>query len=103
MSSSYGYTTTSTHGKFLQRLITANQDADRYFSDTMAMFVQMLDGDGSQDAHYATITTKFGFPDTTTAHNAYNELQSAFGKTSGNGSVSSVKAARDQLYARLTA
>lgn len=104
MSNYYLYQpTSSTHGKYLQRVVSSTNDADKYFSDLMALLSQMLDGDGSQDAHYATITTRFGFADTTTAHNAYNELQSSFSKISGNGSVDSVRAARDQMVARFTA
>lgn len=104
MSNHYLYNPSgSTHGKFLQRVITANDDGDHWFKELMAMLIQMLDGDGSQDAHFATITTRFGFADTTVAHAAYNELSSAYSKTSGDGNVSSVRAARDQLFARFLA
>lgn len=103
MANFYNYSpTTSTHGKFLQRVVSSVSDDDRWFKDLMAMMAQMLDGDGSQDAHYATIVTRFGFPDTTTAHAAYNELQSCYSKISGDSSVSSVRAARDQFVARFT-
>lgn len=103
MANFYNYSpTTSTHGKFLQRVVSSVSDDDRWFKDLMAMMVQMLDGDGSQDSHYATIVTRFGFPDNGTAHAAYNELQSCYSKISGDGSVSSVRAARDQFVARFT-
>lgn len=103
MSNAYKYSTTSTHGKFLARAILYANDGDRYLSELMAMLAQMLDGDGSIDAHYVTIAANFGFADTTVAHNAYNELNSFYAKTSGNGSVSSVRAARDQACARFAA
>ena len=35
------------------------------------------------------------------AREAFLELDSAYSKTSGNGTVDSVRAARDQLYAKL--
>ena len=101
MSNFYKYDpSASTHGRFLQRAITSINDGDRWLEELMNLLAQMLDGDGSQDAHYATITTRFGFADTTTAHAAYSELSSLFSKTSGNGSVSNVRAARDQAVAR---
>ncbi len=62
---------------------------------------RMLNGDGSQDAHYAEVTSKFGFASDAKARAAFEELDSAFSKTSGNGSVSNVRAARDQLFAKL--
>lgn len=92
----------STHGPFLQRCINTNKDADRYFAELIAMMRQMLDGDGSQDQHYATIQVRFGFESVTTAHAAFLELDSAYGKTSGDDAVDHVRAARDQLFARLT-
>lgn len=95
--------TGSTHGKFLQRVVSSMADADHWFKELMNLLAQMLEGDGSQDAHFATITTRFGFPDNATARAAYNELLSSYGKISGDGSVSSVRAARDQMVARFTA
>ncbi len=104
MSNSYQYNpSSSTHGKFLERTVSFSNTADRYFLELMNMLASMLDGDGTQDAHYATIVTRFGFPDTTTAHAAYNELSSAYAKTSGNGSVTNSRAARDQMFARFAA
>lgn len=103
MANFYNYNATgSTHGRFLQRVVGTVSDGDHWFRELMALMAQMLDGDGSQDAHYATITTRFGFPDTATAHAAYSELQSCYGKISGDSSVSSVRAARDQFVARFT-
>lgn len=102
MSNFYKYDPASTHGKFLQSAIRCNQDADRLLADVMAMMVQMLDGDGSEDQHYATVQARFGFDSVAAAHAAFNELSSAFSKTRGDDQVDHVRAARDQLYARLT-
>lgn len=102
MSNFYGYGNGSTHGHFLKEVIDQNRDADRHFAELMAMMTQMLDGDGSQDAHFTTIQSRFGFDNVAEARAAFNELNAAFSKTSGNDAVASVRAARDQLYARLT-
>lgn len=102
MSNFYNYSPASTHGKFLQALVALNQDADRAFEELAATMTQMLDGDGSQDADYATIQVRFGFDSVAVAHAAYSELMSAFSKTSGDGQTDHVRTARDQMAARFT-
>jgi hypothetical protein len=102
------------HGAMLRRLLTLMEQGDDLMADVRDVMVQMRDGDGSQNVHYAEVTKRFGFGDydvstggvPTDAQNAksraaFEELDSAFSKTSGNGSVSNVRAARDQLYAKL--
>lgn len=102
MSNFYRYDPASTHGKYLQDAIVTNQRADRCLADVMAVMVQMLDGDGSDDAHFATIQARFGFESVAAAHAAFNEISAAYGKTRGDEQVDHVRAARDQLFARLT-
>lgn len=89
------------HGRLLRQALTVNETADDQLADVVSLMAAMLDGDGSQDAHYTEIQSRFGFTSTAKAHAAYNELSSAYAKTSGNGSVSNVRAARDQLFAYL--
>lgn len=102
------------YGAKIRQMLTLNEEGDDLLQDVIDMMAQMIDGDGSQDSHYAEVTKRFGFGDydVTTAsaptaaqnavsHAAYSELQSAYSKTSGNGSVSSVRAARDQMFAKL--
>jgi hypothetical protein len=59
---------------------------------------RMIDGDGSQDAHYALVTTMFGFESDAKSHAAFNELNSAFAKLTTDGSVQFVNAALKQLF-----
>jgi len=104
---------TNQFGSKLRSLLTMLEQSDDLFSDVRDTMVQMRDGDGSQNVHYAEVTRKYGFGDydptagaPTDAQNAkaraaFEELDSAFSKTSGNGSVSNVRAARDQLFAKL--
>lgn len=89
------------HGRILRNALTVNETADRALADVMSLMTAMIDGDGSQDSHYTEIQSRFAFTSTAKAHAAYNELSSAYSKTSGNGSVSDVRAARDQLFAFL--
>jgi hypothetical protein len=100
-------------GAKLRQLLNQLEQGDDLFVDVRDTMIQMRDGDGSQNVHYAEVTRRYGFGDydptqgaPTDAQNAkaraaFEELDSAFSKTSGNGSVSNVRAARDQLFARL--
>jgi hypothetical protein len=100
-------------GSKLRNLLAMMEQSDDLLADVRDTMIQMRDGDGSQNVHYAEVTRRYGFGDwestqgaPTDAQNAkaraaFEELDSAFSKTSGNGSVSSVRAARDQLFARL--
>jgi len=89
------------YGQKLRALLDTAERSDDLFSDVRDMMIQMRDGDGSQDAHYARVTTQFGFESDAKARAAFEELESAYGKISGNGSVSNVRAARDQFFAKL--
>lgn len=86
------------HGRILRNALTMNEQADDLLADVVSMMTAMLNGDGSQDAHYDEIMSRFAFASTAKAHAAYNELLSAHAKTSGNGNVSNVRAARDQMF-----
>lgn len=86
------------YGQILRRMLRANEEADDQLADVMSLFQSMLDGDGSLDAHYNEVTSRFAFPSNAVAHAAFNELASAYAKTSGNGAVTNVRAARDQLF-----
>lgn len=89
------------YGRKLRRVLQLMEESDDLFTDVRDVIIQMRDGDGSQAAHYAEVTTRFGFASDAKAKAAFDELDSAYSKTSGNGSVDNVRAARDQLFARL--
>lgn len=89
------------YGRKLRRVLNLMEEADDLFTDVRDVIIQMRAGDGSTDAHYAEVTSRFGFTSDTKAREAFLELDSAYSKTSGNGSVDNVRAARDQLYAKL--
>lgn len=90
-----------TYGRMLRRAVNASEEADDLLKDVRDVMIQMRDGDGSQDAHYAELTNRFGFTSDAKARAAFEELDSAYSKTSGDGSVSNVRAARDQLFSKL--
>lgn len=90
-----------TYGRMLRRAINACEEGDELLKDVRDVMIQMRDGDGSQDAHYTECTNRFGFTSDAKARAAFEEIDSAYSKTSGNGSVTNVRAARDQLFAKL--
>jgi hypothetical protein len=92
---------TSQYGSILRSALRTNEAADDQLADVVALFESMLDGDGTSDAHYTEATIRFAFPSNALAHAALNELRSAYSKTNGNGTVSNVRAARDQMFAYL--
>lgn len=102
------------YGSKLRQLLTLMEQSDDLMVDVRDVMIQMRDGDGSQASHYAEVTKRFGFgtydvsvggaptaEQNAVAKAAFDELDSAFSKTSGNGPVSNVRAARDQLFAKL--
>lgn len=102
-----------THGRLLRSLLTSVETSDDQFADVRDAMIQMRSGDGSSDAHYDEVVRRFGFQDYDStqgtpnatqlakARAAFEELDSAYSKTSGNGSVSNVQAARAQFVAKL--
>jgi len=91
----------SEYGRKLRRLLNFMEEGDDLFADVRDVMIQMRDGDGSQDIQYSLVTANFGFDSDAKSKAAFLELDSAYSKISGNGSVTDVRAARDQLFAKL--
>lgn len=101
------------YARLLRDMLRTNERADELMRDVRDCMLQMRDGNGSSNVHYAEVTKRFRFADydptqgapsdaqNAIARAAFEELDSAYSKTSGNGSVSDVRAARDQLFAKL--
>lgn len=89
------------YGRQLRRMLQMSEESDEAMKDVRDLMIQMRDGDGSDAAHYAECVTRFGFTSNAKAKEAFDELDSAYSKISGDGNVSSVRAARDQLFAKL--
>ena len=87
-----------THGRLLRRALSQMEESLEGLGDLVATIALMIDGDGSQVAHFTYVTSKFGFTDNATAKAGYEELQSVYGKLSTNASVSSVNAALLQAF-----
>src|SRR5262245_6053915 len=91
------------YGRILRRFLQSSEESDDLFTDVRDVMIQMRDGaDNAGDpSNYAEVKTRFGFATDADARNAFLEIDSAYSKTSGNGQVDNVRAARDQLYAKL--
>lgn len=72
----------------------------REFRDAL---IQGLDGDGSQDVHYAALATELGTADTAAAHALFLEVDAAVSKFDGTATTAQLTAALDQLNAKTLA
>lgn len=89
------------YGRQLRQMLQMSEESDDLMKDMRDVMINMRDGDGSDAAHYAEVTSRFGFTSNEKAKAAFDELDSAYSKISGDGSVSNVRAARDQLFSKL--
>lgn len=89
------------YGRQLRRAIQLQEEGDKLLTDVISMMTLMIDGDGSDAAHFSEVTKRFGFNDNDKAKAAWDELNSAHSKTKDNRSVDNVRAARDQLFNKL--
>lgn len=85
----------------LGRAHEALDNAIKWLVDERDTMIQMRDGDGSQDAHYAEAKTAYGFVTDAEAKAAFLELDSVLAKLTTDAGVSSVNAAIKQFVARL--
>ena len=81
---------------YLNALRKANQDGP----NILTAIVHMVDGDGSQEAHFAELVAKGIYPTTADAMASYNEIASVNAKLTTDGSVTSVDAAIKQVCAK---
>lgn len=89
------------YGRLLRRALVVNEDADEQLKDLRDVMASMINGDGSADAHYAELTSRFGFASDADAHAAFLEVDTVYSKMSVNTSVTNLRAARDQLFYKL--
>lgn len=90
------------HGKLLRDNITKLQDSIDKLNDLRESMIQMIDGDGSQAAHFDYFIGKFGFLTNEDAKACFEELASMLFKLNTDAQVSNVQAALNQFFARLS-
>ena len=89
------------YGRSLRRFLQQAEESDDLMRDVRDCMIQMRDGDGSLASQYSEVTARYGFTSDANAKAAFDELDSAYSKTSTDASVSNVRTARDQLFAKL--
>lgn len=87
-----------THGRLLRASLNKLEEGLEELNDTLATMTLMIDGDGSQAAHFTYATTKFGFSSDANTKAAYDELNSLAAKLTTDASVSNVNAALLQAF-----
>lgn len=91
---------TSTHGPQLKSILNSLKIAKNELPSIIAVMQSMIDGDGSQDAHYVEITARFGTQSDAQSHALFNELNSCNAKLQTDLDVTFVSAAINQLIAK---
>jgi hypothetical protein len=89
------------YGAKLRQALTSLEIGLEQLIDVRDVMGAMIDGDGSQAAHFAYATTKFSFPSDAATKAAYDELNSVLGKLTTDGSVTFVNAALLQVFKKL--
>ena len=88
----------SEYGQQLRSSLNSLEKGKDDLNDLLGVMATMLDGDGSQAAHFEYFIPRFGFPDTATAKAAYDELQSLMFKLNTDAQVDFVNAAMTQVF-----
>ena len=94
------FNTALPHGQLLRSALANLENGHDGINDIIAAAQLMIDGDGSQAAHFEEVMTRFGFPSTAVAKAAWEELLSVQSKLNTNGSVSNTLAAINQAFAK---
>lgn len=89
------------YGRLLRRGLQQLEEGKDTLNDVLASMPHMIDGDGSDAAQFAEVTSRYGFASNAAAKAAWDELNSVLFKLNTNASVDSVNAALLQAFAKL--
>lgn len=92
------YNKGSQYGALLKAGLQGMETALDSLNKIKATMALMIDGDGSQDSHFAYIANQFGFETPALAKAGWDELNSVLFKLNTNGSVTDVNAALLQVF-----
>lgn len=91
----------TSHGSMLRHALTRLEESFVDLNELHATMSLMIDGDGTDAAHFTYMATRFGFDDGAGAKSAYDELSSVLFKLNTDSSVSDVNAAIKQVFNKL--
>ena len=86
------------HGRIIRRALSQLEEGYEGLVDVIAALALMIDGDGSQAAHFTYMTAKCGFPSDAVAKLAWEELNSLKFKLTTNASITDMNAALLQAF-----
>lgn len=81
------YDPTTPAGRLMARALQLLREGKEVLSHVREILIQMRDGNGSQDAHYALNATEIGFASATTARASFEELDSLHAKVTAGAGV----------------
>ncbi len=97
----YQFNPSTQSGSRLRSSLSSLENGRDLLVKELATMTADLTGDGSSDAHFTNVTTRYGFGSNEYAQAAWNELNSCVAKLTTDGSVTFVDAALRQLFTRL--
>lgn len=87
-------------GRKLRQALTQIEEGARDLALLIEALSHLIDGNGSDVAHFDAVTAAFGFTTNAMAKAAYEELASLNGKLTVDSEVTLVKAALAQAFAK---
>lgn len=87
-------------GQEIKAVLNAIRKVNDDLPKVLESIIHMVDGDGSQAAHFAPLVTLGIYPTNEMAQASYNELASVNAKLTTNASVDNVDAAMKQVCAK---
>ncbi len=101
MSTHYVFTTAQPGGARLRSALTALENGKNLLTTEQATMNADLDGDGSSDAHFGNVVSRYGFSNTADAHLAWSEINSALAKINSDTAQTNTDTALKQLFTKL--
>ena len=89
------------HGVILRQGLTQLESGFNSLNNVLNSMNHMVDGDGSDIAHFDEMVVRYGFPDTTTAKAAWDELNSVLAKLNTDASVTTVNSSLLQIFSKM--
>lgn len=92
------FNSASANGPQLRSALSSLESGYDQLLKTIGVMQTMIDGDGTQDVHYAEVRARFGFDSDAMAHAAYNESQSLAFKLKTDDTIDHMNAALLQAF-----
>jgi hypothetical protein len=95
-----GCNETTNYGRLLKSYMLNFEASTDGLIDLLSAMALMLNGDGTQDAHYTYMTAQFGYANDALSHQAYTELNSLVAHYNTDASTTGTKSAMAQAFSK---